>query len=442
MGLRLSPGNRAWRRGISPLRDDRKESRDDRIIDRRVEITWRRAGKQKGGGPLLHHDPDPSSPSSRPSVIPTLLLCHPDRSGGISRRRRDLSVSSALKSSQLGPTDAQPRSENPGDQAQRRVGSHDAGMQAAQSGCSAGRNIEAGDIFFRYNYLAYRGNPVKIPELKPDETNALLAAIVDSSDDAIVSKTLEGIITSWNRGAERMFGYDAAEAIGKNIRLIIPPERQAEEDNVLKHIRRGEKIEHFETVRQSKDGRRVDISLTVSPVKDGQGRIIGASKVARDIIATKADEAGARTADDTGRGRPPNGGRSQPAEGRLSSDSLARAAQSTEFDRRLGGVAAFGQSGRENECAGNRGDHASVRKRKTRSSTICSMCRASSAADCVLTYGLCSSPKCWKARSKPYARPRWPNRFVCKPNSIHEGPAWQATRIGYGKSFGICSPMR
>jgi PAS domain S-box-containing protein len=131
---------------------------------------------------------------------------------------------------------------------------------------------------------------VKMPELKPDETDALLAAIVDSSDDAIVSKTLEGIITSWNRGAERMFGYGAAEAIGNNIRLIVPPERQAEEDNVLKHTRRGERIEHFETVRQAKDGRKVDVSLTVSPVKDAQGRIIGASKVARDISQRKRDE--------------------------------------------------------------------------------------------------------------------------------------------------------
>ena len=139
--------------------------------------------------------------------------------------------------------------------------------------------------------LCALGNPVKMAELKPDATSALLAAIIDSSDDAIVSKTLEGVITSWNRGAEKMFGYSAPEAIGQSIRLIIPLERDAEEDDVLAHIRRGEKIDHFETVRQAKDGRKVDISLTVSPVKDAQGQIIGASKVARDITLRKrADE--------------------------------------------------------------------------------------------------------------------------------------------------------
>ena len=135
--------------------------------------------------------------------------------------------------------------------------------------------------------LCALGNPVKMAELKPDATSALLAAIVDSSDDAIVSKTLEGIITSWNRGAEKIFGYSAAEAIGQHITFIIPPERHSEEDDVLAHIRRGEKIDHFETIRQTKDGRKVGISLTVSPVRDVQGRIIGASKVARDITRRK-----------------------------------------------------------------------------------------------------------------------------------------------------------
>jgi PAS domain S-box-containing protein len=123
------------------------------------------------------------------------------------------------------------------------------------------------------------------------EERERLAAIVDSSDDAIVGKTLEGIITSWNRGAEQMFGYSAAEAIGQHITSIIPPELHAEEDDVLAHLRRGEKIDHYETVRQAKDGRKLDISLTVSPITNAQGRIIGASKVARDISARKrADE--------------------------------------------------------------------------------------------------------------------------------------------------------
>ncbi len=110
-----------------------------------------------------------------------------------------------------------------------------------------------------------------------------LAAIIDSSDDAIVSKTLEGIITSWNRGAERIFGYTAAEAVGQHISLIIPEERHGEEHEVLARLVKGERIDHFETIRQTKDGRRVEISLTVSPVRNSAGRIVGASKVARDI---------------------------------------------------------------------------------------------------------------------------------------------------------------
>jgi PAS domain S-box-containing protein len=117
-----------------------------------------------------------------------------------------------------------------------------------------------------------------------------LAAIVESSDDAIISKTLDGIITSWNRGAENIFGYTAAEAVGQSIYLIIPLERRAEEDDVLAHLRRGEKIDHFETERQTKDGRRLNISLTISPIKDTTGRIIGASKVARDITERKRAE--------------------------------------------------------------------------------------------------------------------------------------------------------
>ncbi len=128
---------------------------------------------------------------------------------------------------------------------------------------------------------------MKRPEFKAYEVSALLAAIVDSSDDAIVSKTLEGIITSWNHGAEKIFGYSAAEAIGQHITFIIPPERHSEEDDVLAQIRRGEKVDHFETIRQTKDGRKVEISLTVSPVRDARGRIVGASKVARDITIRK-----------------------------------------------------------------------------------------------------------------------------------------------------------
>jgi two-component system CheB/CheR fusion protein len=123
-----------------------------------------------------------------------------------------------------------------------------------------------------------------------EETRARLAAIVESSDDAIVSKTLDGVITSWNRAAERMYGYTAAEAVGRHITLIIPPERWSEEDDVLARLRRGEKIDHFETVREGKDGRRLVVSLTVSPIRDAEGRVIGASKVARDITERKRAE--------------------------------------------------------------------------------------------------------------------------------------------------------
>jgi PAS domain S-box-containing protein len=142
------------------------------------------------------------------------------------------------------------------------------------------------------------GNAPHIPPYaRSDELRALLAAIVDSSDDAIVSKTLDGVITSWNRGAERLFGYTAQEAVGQKIFLIIPEDRTAEEEDVLARLRRGEKIDHFETVRRTKDGRRVHISLTVSPIKDPEGNIIGASKVARDITERRLnDELRARLA--------------------------------------------------------------------------------------------------------------------------------------------------
>jgi PAS domain S-box-containing protein len=119
---------------------------------------------------------------------------------------------------------------------------------------------------------------------------ALLAAIVESSDDAIVSKTLEGRILSWNAGASRIFGYTAAEAIGQPITMIIPPELHDEERQILDQVRRGERIEHFDTIRVAKDGRRIHISLAVSPVRDANGTIVGASKVARDVSERKAAE--------------------------------------------------------------------------------------------------------------------------------------------------------
>jgi PAS domain S-box-containing protein len=114
-------------------------------------------------------------------------------------------------------------------------------------------------------------------------TNQLLAAIVESSEDAIVSKDLNGIISSWNRGAERIFGYSASEAIGRSIMILIPPDRQDEEPAIIGRIMKGLPVEHFDTVRQRKDGSRIDISVTVSPIRNSEGVVIGASKIARDI---------------------------------------------------------------------------------------------------------------------------------------------------------------
>ena len=125
---------------------------------------------------------------------------------------------------------------------------------------------------------------------------ARLAAIVVSSTDAILSKTLDGIIESWNIGAERVFGYTADEAIGQHISLITPPDRLHEEIDVLTRLRHGEKIDHFETVLRAKDGRLVDVSMAVSPIKGADGRIVGASHVARDITERRlADEALSRS---------------------------------------------------------------------------------------------------------------------------------------------------
>jgi PAS domain S-box-containing protein len=117
-----------------------------------------------------------------------------------------------------------------------------------------------------------------------------LASIVESSDDVIVSKNLDGIVTSWNRGAERIFGHTAAEAIGQPITIVIPEDRQDEERDILTRIRRGARIDHFETIRQRKDGSLIVVSLTVSPVKNADGKIVGASKIARDITEQKRSQ--------------------------------------------------------------------------------------------------------------------------------------------------------
>jgi PAS domain S-box-containing protein len=125
---------------------------------------------------------------------------------------------------------------------------------------------------------------VDISERKrAEKAGERLASIVEYSDDAIVSKDLDGIIVTWNRGAERLFGYTAAEVVGKPITMLIPEDRAGEEPSILERLRRGERIEHFETVRRRKDGSLVEISLTVSPVRDSGGKVVGASKIARDI---------------------------------------------------------------------------------------------------------------------------------------------------------------
>ena len=125
------------------------------------------------------------------------------------------------------------------------------------------------------------------PDLSSAAVQARLAAIIESSDDAIVSKTLQGVVRTWNKGAERIFGWTADEVIGKPITIIIPPDRLDEEPRILARLRAGERVDHFETVRRTKDGRLVDVSVTISPVRDAQGHVVGASKIARDITLQK-----------------------------------------------------------------------------------------------------------------------------------------------------------
>jgi PAS domain S-box-containing protein len=130
------------------------------------------------------------------------------------------------------------------------------------------------------------------------EAQARLAAIIESSDDAIVSKTLEGVIRSWNKGAERIFGWAAAEVVGKPITVIIPRDRLDEEPQILARIRAGERVDHFETIRQAKDGHLLNVSVTISPVRDNYGRIIGVSKIARDVTLQKRFQAELQAAKD------------------------------------------------------------------------------------------------------------------------------------------------
>ena len=127
-----------------------------------------------------------------------------------------------------------------------------------------------------------------------DSARAYLAAIVESSEDAIISKSLDGVVTSWNRGAEVVFGYRAEEMIGRPIAVLFPPDRLHEEDRILAQLQRGERVENFETVRRRKDGREIHVSVTISPVRNESGRIIGASKIARDVTEKNRTEAALR----------------------------------------------------------------------------------------------------------------------------------------------------
>ncbi len=127
-----------------------------------------------------------------------------------------------------------------------------------------------------------------VTDRKRSETDrSLLAAIIESSDDVIVSKTLDGIITSWNKGAERILGYSAEEVIGQHVSMLMPPDAMEDTTKILNRIRRGEKVDHYETRRRRKDGTIIDVSLTVSPVRNAAGTIVGASKVGRDVTEQK-----------------------------------------------------------------------------------------------------------------------------------------------------------
>ncbi|NNU33144.1 PAS domain S-box protein [Mucilaginibacter sp. S1162] len=149
-----------------------------------------------------------------------------------------------------------------------------------------------GDVYFKGDQaLRFIGTVLDITDMKLAEIeSARLAAIITSSDDAIVSKTLDSVITSWNAAAERMFGWTAAEMIGQKIYKIIPADRQDEEPQIIARLHSGERVEHFETQRLTKDGRLIDVSVTISPIRDSEGRIVGASKIARDITERKQDE--------------------------------------------------------------------------------------------------------------------------------------------------------
>jgi PAS domain S-box-containing protein len=171
-----------------------------------------------------------------------------------------------------------------------------AGEEARIEGIQSGADDYLIKPFSARELLARVGSNIALAKIRRDaeelrsrmrRDSDLLASIVASSDDAIISKNLDGIITSWNKSAERMYGYTAEEAIGQSIMLVVPHDRRDEEATILARLRRGERIDHFQTIRARKDGTTLDVSLTISPIRDGTGRVIGASKVARDITLEK-----------------------------------------------------------------------------------------------------------------------------------------------------------
>ena len=155
----------------------------------------------------------------------------------------------------------------------------------------AERELQPLDVLARQAADLIERNEVVAALRESREQFRWLASIVESSDDAIISRNLDGVITSWNKGAERLFGYLAEEVIGKPVAILIPPERQHEETAIRERIRRGDRIDRYETIRRRKDGNLIDVSLTISPMRDAEGKVVGASKIAHDITERKRSEA-------------------------------------------------------------------------------------------------------------------------------------------------------